>query len=173
MDRNQIAKEPQMMSQILDATPGMLAMVFRDIAGSISVRTGRKGMSADQALRHALLKQYRQLPYEELAFHQEDTSSFRGFARQDTGQYPCKSIPQENIKSLREKSWEAISQEIVAHAQQEKTDSGRKVRIITAVVETALGRYRLTEASLQLTILPSPRNITSKTWYLPKSADCR
>jgi IS5 family transposase len=32
-------------------------------------------------LRSALLKQYRQLSYKELAFHLEDSASFRAFAR--------------------------------------------------------------------------------------------
>ncbi len=146
MGRNQIAKELQMMSQILDATPCMLEMVYRDIVGSISVRTGRKGMTADQVLRCALLKQYRQLTYEELSFHLEDSSSFRGFARLDPGQYPCKSILQENIKSLREETWEAINQAIVGYAQQEKIESGRKIRIDATAVETDI--HHPTDATL-------------------------
>ena len=144
--RNQIAKELQMMSQILDATPSMLEMVYRDIVRCISPRTGRKGMTADQVLRCALLKQCRQLTYEELAFHLEDPSSFRGFARMDPGQHPCKSILQENIKSLREETWEAINQTIVGYAQQEKIESGRKVRIDATAVETDI--HHPTDATL-------------------------
>lgn len=134
--RNQIAKELQLMSDILDAAPSMLELVYRDIVGSVSARTGRKGMTADQVLRCAILKQYRQLTYEELAFHLEDSGSFRGFARLDPGQIPCKSILQENIKSLREETWEAVNRLIVGYAQQEKIESGRKVRIDATAVET-------------------------------------
>src|SRR5574339_1228729 len=94
MGRNKIAKELQMMSQILEATPSMLEMAYQDIVHSVSARTGRKGMTADQVLRCAILKQYRQLTYEELAFHLEDSSSFRGFDRLDPGQYPGNSILQ-------------------------------------------------------------------------------
>ena len=36
---------------------------------------------AELVLRCALLKQHRQLSYEELAFHLEDSASFRAFAR--------------------------------------------------------------------------------------------
>ena len=39
--------------------------------------TGRRGLPAETVLRCALLKQQRQLGYEELAFHLED-SAFRG-----------------------------------------------------------------------------------------------
>ena len=43
--------------------------------------TGRRGLPAETVLRCALLKQQRQLSYEELAFHLEDSASFRAFAR--------------------------------------------------------------------------------------------
>ncbi|OBP74995.1 hypothetical protein BAE39_31285 [Mesorhizobium loti] len=39
------------------------------------------GMPAEAVLRCAILKQYRQLSYQELAFHLEDSASFRAFAR--------------------------------------------------------------------------------------------
>ncbi|HYS43288.1 MAG TPA: ISNCY family transposase, partial [Geobacteraceae bacterium] len=43
---------------------------------------------------------------------------------------------QENIKSLREETWEAIHREIIFYAKQEKIESGRKVRIDATAVET-------------------------------------
>ncbi len=57
-------------------------------------------MTAEQVLRCAILKQYRELTYEELAFHLEDSDAFRSFARLEMGQYPSKSILQENIKAI-------------------------------------------------------------------------
>ena len=41
----------------------------------------RDGLPAESVLRCALLKQYRQLSYQELAFHLSDSASFRAFAR--------------------------------------------------------------------------------------------
>ena len=38
--------------------------------------TGRQGLPAESVLRCALLKQYRQLSYQELAFHLPDSASF-------------------------------------------------------------------------------------------------
>jgi len=76
-------------------------------------------MTAEQVLRCAILKQYRQLTYEELAFHLEDSDSFRSFARLEMRQYPCKSILQQNIKALREDTWEAIHREIISYANKE------------------------------------------------------
>ena len=88
MARNKIAKELQLISQVLDAIPRVLDVVYQDLVRSACPTTGREGMTADRVLRCALLKQYRQLTYEELAFHLEDSSSFRGFSRLDMGQYP-------------------------------------------------------------------------------------
>lgn len=136
MARNKIAKELQLISQVLDAIPRVLDVVYQDLVRSACPTTGREGMTADQVLRCALLKQYRQLTYEELAFHLEDSSSFRGFSRLDMGQYPCKSILQRNIKVLREETWETINQVILGYAKQEKVESGRKVRIDATAVET-------------------------------------
>jgi IS5 family transposase len=136
MARNQIAQELQQISQVLDAASQVLELAYQDLVRSSCPTTGREGMTAEQVLRCAILKQYRQLTYEELAFHLEDSSSFRGFSRLEMGQYPCKSILQQNIKALREETWQALHQEIIGYAKQEKIESVRKVRIDATAVET-------------------------------------
>lgn len=136
MARNKIAQELKQISQVLDATPTVLDLAYQDLIRSVRPTTGREGMTAEQVLRCAILKQYRQLTYEELAFHLEDSDSFRGFSRLEMGQYPCKSILQENIKALREETWEAIHREIIGYAKEEKIETGRKVRIDATCVET-------------------------------------
>src|SRR6516225_7457369 len=57
------------------------AAEFGDLRRQGVQETGRHGLPAEAVLRCALLKQYRQLSYEELAFHLEDSASFRAFAR--------------------------------------------------------------------------------------------
>lgn len=136
MPRNQIAKELQVMSEVLDANPQLLEPVYQDLVRSSRPTTGREGMTAEQVLRCAILKQYRQLTYEELAFHLEDSESFRFFSRLETNQHPCKSNLQSNIKALREETWEAINRGVIGYAKQEKIESGRKVRIDATAVET-------------------------------------
>ena len=136
MGRNKIAKELQAVSEVLDDTPKVLDQVYQDLLRSARPTTGREGMTAEQVLRCAILKQYRQLTYEELAFHLEDSSAFRGFARLKMGQYPCKSVLQENIAALQEETWHALHRDIIDYARQEKVESGRKVRIDATVVET-------------------------------------
>jgi IS5 family transposase len=133
---NPIARELEEISKIIDANSGVLDLVYQDLVKSKRHDTGREGMTAEQVLRCCILKQYRQLSYEELAFHLDDSSAFRGFSRLEMGQYPCKSILQENIKSLSEETWEAIHSRIIDYAQDEEIETGRKIRIDSTAVET-------------------------------------
>ena len=133
---NPIARELEQISQILDANSQLLDLVYQDLVKAKRHDTGREGLTAEQVLRCAVLKQYRQLSYEELAFHLDDSSAFRSFSRVEMGQYPCRSILQENIKSLSEETWEAIHREIIGYAQREQIEKGRKIRIDSTAVET-------------------------------------
>jgi IS5 family transposase len=131
-----IARELEQISKILDETPRLMEIVYKDLIRTARFYTGREGMTAEQVLRCAILKQYRQLSYEELSFHLDDSWSFREFARLERSQHPCKSVLQENIKSLGEDTWEAIHREILLYAQCKRIERGRKVRIDSTVVET-------------------------------------
>ena len=76
---NPIARELEQVSQILDANPQLLDLVYQDLVKAKRHDTGREGLTAEQVLRCAVLKQYRQLSYEELTFHLDDSSAFRSF----------------------------------------------------------------------------------------------
>lgn len=141
-----IGVELEEMSRILDENPRLVDLVFEDLARHGRTDTGREGMTAEQVLRCALLKQYRQLSYEELSFHLEDSWAFRAFARLEMSQYPCKTMLQENIKSLGEETWEAIHRELVGYAKRQGLEKGRKVRIDSTAVETDI--HHPTDSSL-------------------------
>lgn len=133
---NSIARELKEISLILDANSQLLDLVYKDLIRAKRHDTGREGLTAEQVLRCAILKQYRQLSYEELAFHLEDSSALRTFSCLEMGQYPHKSILQENIKSLTDDTWAAIHQEIIGYAHCEKIETGKKVRIDSTAIET-------------------------------------
>ena len=133
---SQIAMELEQMSRILDENPGLLDLVFEDIMKTRRDDTGREGMTAEQVLRCAILKQYRQLSYEELEFHLEDSWALRAFARLVMGQYPCKSVLQGNIKSITEETWEAINRQFLAYAMKADMETGKQVRMDSTAVET-------------------------------------
>ena len=136
LGKNPGPKELELMSLVLDANPEILDLVFADLTGGRRTDTGRTGMTADQVLRCALLKQLRELTYEELEFWLADSYSLRSFARLDQNQFPGTSTLQSNIKALCEETWMAIHQFIVSYADEEKLEKGRKIRLDSTVVET-------------------------------------
>ncbi|MCX5905876.1 MAG: ISNCY family transposase [Deltaproteobacteria bacterium] len=136
LPRNKVARELQGISEIIEANPQVVETVFQDLSGSCLLDTGRNGMTAEQILRCAILKQYRNLTYEELAFHLQDSQSFRAFAKMKMGQYPGSSTLQENIKEISAKSWEAIHLAIVGYAEAQGIERGRVTRMDSTVVET-------------------------------------
>ena len=136
LPRNKIARELEAISAILDSQSQILDRVFKDLLRVRLADTGREGMSAEQVLRCAILKQYRNLTYEELAFHLEDSQSFRAFGKMRMGQYPSASTLQENIKALSVESWESVHQAILGYAESQGLEKGRSARMDSTVVET-------------------------------------
>jgi transposase, IS5 family len=131
----EIGKELAAISLIIDETPRMLDPIYRDLVGVKQTDNGRTGMSAEQVLRCVILKQYRNLSYEELAFHLSDSRTFRTFARLERTQHPSASTLQENIKSLSEETWEAINNAVMTKASETGIENGRTVRIDSTAVE--------------------------------------
>ena len=82
-------------------------------------------MTAEQVLRCAILKHYRELTYEELAFHLDDSRLFRSFARLDMGQYPSDSTLQKNIGAIDAETWEAVNRALPRFAAQQDIEKGR------------------------------------------------
>ena len=113
----------------------MLDPIYHDLVGLRQTDNGRTGMTAEQVLRCAILKQYRNLSYEELAFHLSDSVTFRTFARLERRQRPSASTLQENIKSLGEETWEAVNRAIIARAAETGIEKGRTVHIDSTAVE--------------------------------------
>ncbi len=64
---HEIGHELKAMSQWLDENRDLLGLVSRDLAQIDVKATGRQGLPAEAVLGCALLKQYRQLSYQELA----------------------------------------------------------------------------------------------------------
>jgi IS5 family transposase len=134
--KNKVVSELEAISHILDENRTVLDLIYQDLVPYRRFVTGRPGLSAEQVLRCAILKQYRELTYEELAFHLEDSESFRTFSRLQEGQYPSESTLQENIKAVSAETWEAINQVLIQYAAAKKLEKGRKIRLDSTVVES-------------------------------------
>jgi transposase, IS5 family len=131
--QHEIGCELKAMSQWLDGQLPMVSLVASDLRRQGVRETGRRGLPAETVLRCALLKQQRQLSYEELAFHLEDSASFRAFARLPLKWTPKKSVLHQTISAISAPTWEAINHALLASAQQAKLESGAMVRIDSTV----------------------------------------
>ena len=143
---HEIGRELKAMSQWLDEHRELLAWVAEDLRRRGVKETGREGLPAESVLRCALLKQHRQLSYEELAFHLEDSASFRAFARLPLSWTPKKSALHRTISAIRAETWEAINRVLLASARQERVETGKVVRLDSTV--TAALMHEPSDSSL-------------------------
>src|SRR5437773_8244989 len=130
---HEIGRELKAMSQWLDEHRGLLGLVAGDLRRHGIQETGRHGLPAEAVLRSALLKQQRQLSYEELAFHLEDSASFRAFARLPLAWSPKRSVLHQTISAIRPETGEAVTRAVLASAKQDRLESGATVRIDSTV----------------------------------------
>src|ERR1700682_1405623 len=131
--RHEIGCELKTISQWLDRQLALVSLVAGDLRRHGLHETGRRGLPAETVLRCALLKQQRQLSYEELAFHLEDSLSFRLVARRPLSWSPKKSVLHRTISAIRPETWEAVNRALLASAKQDKLESGAMVRIASTV----------------------------------------
>jgi transposase, IS5 family len=127
--KHEIGCELKKASAWLDEHPALIGLVAGDVRRDGVQETGRQGLPAEAVLRCALLKQYRQLSYEELAFHLEDSASFRAFARLPWGWSPKRSALHKTIGAIRAETWEAVNRTLLVSARQEKVEDGSVVRL--------------------------------------------
>src|SRR5215468_8532466 len=143
---HEIGRELRAMSQWLDRHRQLLSTVAADLRRDGLKQTGRHGVPAEAVLRCGLLKQYRQLSYEELAFHLQDSASFRTFARLPLSGSPSKSVLHKTISAISATSWEAINRAVAGSARQGKLESGAMVRIDSTVTQALM--HAPTDSSL-------------------------
>lgn len=134
-----VAQELRVISDLLDDHPTMIKLVWQDLVQASGARQSRgaRGMSAEQVLRALLLKQMNSWDYRELAFHLEDSRTYRRFCRLRLfSKAPSKSTLQAAIKSLQSKTLELIHRELIRSAAVAEIETAEKVRIDSTVVES-------------------------------------
>jgi IS5 family transposase len=130
---HEIGRELKAMSAWLDEHRELSVLAAKDLLRRDVKETGREGLPAESVLRCALLKQHRQLSYEELAFHLEDSASFRAFARLPLSWTPKKSVLHKTISAITAETWETINRTMMANARQEKVEAGAVIRVDSTV----------------------------------------
>lgn len=132
---HKLGEELKAISKILDEHPEIYELAAPDLIRVKIKGTGRKGLTVESVVRCAILKQHRQLTYEELSFHLEDSQSFRTFARLD-GKCPKKSVLQKTITLIKGTTWEQINRLLLKLALIKKIEDGNKIRVDSTVTES-------------------------------------
>ena len=132
---HKISNELQKMSEILDRHPEFVNWVHQDITADRSV-TGDIGMSSDQVLRAAIVKNIRGLSYEQLAFNLSDSVSTRSFLMMDINEKYSSSCLQDNISRISELCWENISKSLVLDAKESGFENCKQVRVDSTVTDS-------------------------------------
>ena len=135
---HEIGRELKAMSDWLDQHMDLLDRVAADINPYNVEDTGRKGLSVESVLRCAILKQFRQLSYEELVFCLMDSASCQTFARLSMEWFPKKSVLQACISAITDATWERINQRLLFSAQQARVEKGEMLRIDSTVTDTPI-----------------------------------
>ena len=133
---HRLARELESISKILDQNPSISDLVLHDLCDKVSSKNGARGMTAEQVLRCALIKQTHQFSYEKLAFHLTDSQSFRTFCRLPYGFTPSKSTLQENISRIEASTWQAVNRVLVSWADEKGLEKGRKIRVDATGVQS-------------------------------------
>ena len=135
---HEIGRELQAMSDWLDLQPELLDWVDIDLRTRPVAATGRKGLTTESVLRCAILKQYRQLTYDDLAFCLLDSLSCQSFARLTTQWLPKKAALQSVISAISDVTWERINQRLLQCACKAKVEKGDMLRIDSTVTDAPI-----------------------------------
>jgi IS5 family transposase len=130
------AKELDAIGKILDRNPEIYEMALGDLSGKVkNPGTGAEGMSAEQVIRAAIIKQMEGYSYDDLAFHLMDSICYRSFCLIGIGDKGFKkSALCSNIKALSPETWEAINRIVNTDAKEQGIENGREVRMDCTVV---------------------------------------
>ena len=129
-------EELEIMDEILKKADGVLDFVTADLSEGVDLDRGRPGMTAEQVLRMALVKQMQGLSYEKLYDQVHDSIGLRKFCRYEFELPPKPSTLQENIKKIQPETFEAVNRALVKYAKREGLEIGEKIRIDSTAVET-------------------------------------
>ena len=126
------------ISRILEASPTISDLAMQDLCRGVGkCQSGANGMSAEQVVRAAIIKQMFEFSYQDLAFHLIDSVSLRRFCLIGIGDKGFrKSVLCKNIKALCPQTWEEINRCVVQYAKDNDIEKGRQVRVDCTVVES-------------------------------------
>ncbi|MCP4268822.1 MAG: ISNCY family transposase [Candidatus Brocadiaceae bacterium] len=133
---SKMSKKLEKISEILEKDMSFLEKVAEDFKTEKNSSAGAKGMTVEQVVRVALLKQLRQLSYEALYDELSDNISYRRFAKIHEGEVPKKMTLNDNIKRVSTEGWEEVHKIIVKMSKELGVEKGKSVRMDSTSVES-------------------------------------
>ena len=100
---SKMSKKLEKISEILQKRYEFFRKSSRRFQDTKNSSAGAKGMTVEQVVRVALLKQLRQLSYEELYDELNDNISYRRFAKIHEGEVPKKMTLNEILKGYHQR----------------------------------------------------------------------
>lgn len=129
------AKEFAQISTILDSNDSIYSLARQDLGVSDN-NVGANGMTAEQVIRAAIIKQIECYTYRELAFHLSDSRVYSQFCKIGIGRTFKKSALQKGIKALTEGTWQQINRTMIKYSDEQGIENGRKIRVDCTVVDS-------------------------------------
>jgi IS5 family transposase len=126
--------ELQEIDRILDENPAIIDCVHSDLVAR-KIKTGSKGISAEQILRSAVLKQYKRYTYRELVKRLNDGVILRWFSRFYSAKIPHYTAFQKAIKHISFETWNKINDILLVFSRAKKLENGSSIRVDTTVTE--------------------------------------
>ncbi len=133
---SKMSKKLKKISEILEKDMSFLEKVAENFKTPKCSPVGAKGMTIEQVVRVAILKQLRQLGYQELYDELNDNISYRRFAKIHECEVPGKTTLNENIKRISPDGWEEIHKVIIKTAKELGVEKGKRVRMDSTSVES-------------------------------------
>lgn len=133
---SKMSKKLEKISEILQKDRSFLEKIAEDFKTPKGSPAGAKGMTVEEVVRVAILKQLCQLGYEKLYDCLNDNISYRRFTKIHEGMIPKKATLNENIKKISPEGWEEIHRVIVKTAMELGVEKGKSVRTDSTGVES-------------------------------------
>ena len=131
-----ITRNLRQMDEILKTNSDPLRWVAAGLTGDANPHNGRPGMTAEQVLRVAVVKQLYDWSYPVLYERLNDSIALREFAGYEFQPVPKPSTLQENVKKLSPNALLAVHRAVVLHACAEGVESSDRLRTDSMAVET-------------------------------------
>ena len=126
----------KLISRILDDNPQTLELIVQDLSDRVDSGVGAPGLTAEQVLRCAVIKQLHQFSYRKLEFHLVDSQSCQRFCRLPYGASIGKATLAENLGKIEPGTGKAINDHLVLWAQARGLEKGQRIRVDATAVQT-------------------------------------